>query len=132
MTRTLLSASLLLLASAAATAGERPYPEGKAPTIANAERAFPALSAIYMFSGARSNSMDSNTGTQTSVHCFNASNVARQVRFLVRDFAGTVSDDNTISIPRLATRTYSTAATALYFEDITGTLLGTLSQGSIV
>ncbi|MCU0832484.1 MAG: hypothetical protein MUC58_13420, partial [Rhizobiaceae bacterium] len=33
---------------------------------------------------------------------------------------------------RLATRTYSTAATALYFEDITGTLLGTLSQGSIV
>jgi hypothetical protein len=116
----------------AATAETKPYAEGMAPGITEAARAFPSFTAIYLFPGARSSTVMNNQGIQTSVHCMNTSNVTREVRFVARNFDATVLGISTISIPPFANRTYSTALTTIYLEDLVGNLSTTLRQGSIV
>jgi hypothetical protein len=132
MKRIALSLTVLLAAAGASLAQEKPYAEGQAPTIDSSSRAFPALTSIYVFTGVRSTSFTANTGVQTSVHCTNTASVTRQVRFLVRNFNGAIVDDNTLNILPFRTLTYSTDGTALYNEDIFGTLSATVGQGSMI
>jgi hypothetical protein len=124
----LTTAALLSAALDAGSAMAQSRVEGKAPQV----RAFPNLTRIYRFTGLVTTSLSSSTGAQVSVTCTNWSPTATTtVRYLFRDFNGTVVGDTSVNLTPLRTLTVSTQFTAFYFEDAVVTLSSTLDQGSL-
>jgi hypothetical protein len=111
-------------------AGDRTYPEGRAPAVSS--QAFPSLTTIYRGSGVSNTSGANNTGVATSFHCSNFNANTQQVRFLLRDNEGVVVSNQTFNLTANQTFTASTHATAIFF-DVELLAEGiSIAQGSIV
>ena len=89
----------------------------------------PGYFVRYMFTGARDNL---GTSAATSVHCTNFGSSSVTVMVEISDFDNNPTVSGSISISPSFTRTFSTANTAVYAEDVTLTNPGTdeIDQGS--
>jgi hypothetical protein len=107
--------------AAAALAFVQPTPASAAPTDPEV--------IIYRFAGVRDNGGSTNVGVATSFHCTNFSGVAETIRFVTRNFDGTLLSNHATTIPHLATLTASTHGPLAYIN--TGLLnTGAVSQGT--
>ena len=84
---------------------------------------------IYRFPGVRDDGGAANTGVATSFHCTNFSGVPENIRFVTRDFDGTLKSNFFLPVSHLSTLTASTHFTNAYFEGL-GLNTGPVTQGT--
>ena len=70
---------------------------------------------IYRFPGVRDDGGASNVGVATVFHCTNISGALEGIRFVTRDFDGTLRTNVLTTIDHLNTKTASTHVTNAYF-----------------
>jgi hypothetical protein len=83
-------------------------------------------------SGLRDTGSASNVGVATSFHCTNFSAVAEKIRFVLRDFPGTVVANTNVDVPAFGTRTASTHNALVFNEDSFLSPGAFFNQGSAV
>ena len=83
---------------------------------------------IYRFPGVRDDGSANSVGVATSFHCTNFSGVTETIRWVTRDFDGTLKSNASLMIGHLGTVTASTHGTNAYSE--TGLATGAVAQGT--
>jgi len=109
-----LVAAALFAATLPAQAQQRPYAEGQAPTP---KAVGDPLQTIYRVSGVRDNGGGANSGTATSFHCTNLSNVDETIKITLWQFNGGKITDASETISKNQTFTASTHDTRGFIED---------------
>jgi hypothetical protein len=84
---------------------------------------------IYRFPGVFDDGGGFQAGTATVFHCTNFSGVTETVRFVTRDDAGILRQNNTIDIPHLETKTAATHSQSTYFISV-NLSTGAVAQGT--
>ena len=84
---------------------------------------------IYRFPGVRDDGGALTVGVATVFHCTNFSGVTETIRFVTRDFDGTLKSNVPATIAHLATATASTHFMTAYFETALLTT-GLVAQGT--
>lgn len=103
---------LCLIATAALS--QTPPREAQPPTATRA--LLSNVTRLYQFTGVVNSASGPETGTATSITCTNFADYNVTVRYVLRRHDGTQLDDQTVTLERKMTRTYSTKLAALTFD----------------
>jgi len=122
----------MLVAILPAQAQQRPYKEGQAPAGVQPLAVGDPLKIIYRISGVTDNGGGDAVGVATLIHCTNFGSVSETVKFIIKQWDGTVLKSRYTTIVSGNTRTAATHYTALFFEDLALTPNIVIGQGSAI
>ena len=98
------------------------------PAVADAATTDPEV-IIYRFPGVLDDGGGIDAGVATVFHCTNFSGVTENIRFVTRDFAGGLLQNDALSSTHLATKTVVTHQTHAYTSSL-NLLTGPIFQGT--